>query len=143
MVGTNNLNIVPHMLCIADINETQFQLSDQVKRWLLEMGCQQYEDIFKKHGYFKLSFIAGMTAEVLLLLISFVDFIKVHRYQDLKYIGIKIRGHILRLERAAKDLKYFVFKKPENDVSISTHIYIYIIIWDSFHENGPSFISIK
>eukprot|EP00731_Ephydatia_muelleri_P007824 Em0004g162a len=40
----------------------------------------------ERHGYFKLSFIAGMTAE------------------DLKFIGIQRRGYILRLEKAAKDL---------------------------------------
>ena len=30
-------------------------------------------------------------------------------------------------------------------VHVSLHVYIYniIYIWDSFHENGPSFISIK
>ena len=41
-------------------------LSDQVRQWLADVECPlEYVDLFERHGYFKLSFIAGMTAEVL------------------------------------------------------------------------------
>ena len=48
------------------MNEREFMLSDQVRQWLGKMECLlEYAEMFEKHGYFKLSFVAGMTAEVL------------------------------------------------------------------------------
>ena len=48
------------------VNEREFVLSDQVRQWLGEKEClPEYAEMFEKHGYFKLSFVAGMTAEVL------------------------------------------------------------------------------
>lgn len=47
------------------VNEREFKLSDQVRQWLADVECPpEYADMFERHGYFKLSFIAGMTAEV-------------------------------------------------------------------------------
>ena len=48
------------------MNEREFMLSDQVRQWLGEKEClPEYAEMFEKHGYFRLSFVAGMTAEVL------------------------------------------------------------------------------
>ena len=65
-----NIRLVPYcsIFHVPEIlvNEREFMLSDQVRQWLADVECPlEYVDMFERHGYFKLSFIAGMTAEVL------------------------------------------------------------------------------
>ena len=56
-----------HDLLATLVNEREFALSEEAHQWLAGMKCpQEYIELFEKHGYFKLSFIATMTAEVLL-----------------------------------------------------------------------------
>ncbi|KAL5496346.1 hypothetical protein EMCRGX_G012610 [Ephydatia muelleri] len=90
------------------VNEREFMLSDQVRQWLADVECPlEYVDLFERHGYFKLSFIAGMTAE------------------DLKFIGIQRRGYILRLEKAAKDLPpYCIISELNCDENMNVGIWL-------------------
>ena len=64
-----NLHIAPLMLYFALLatlmtDEAVFKIRHKVRNWLRSMKCSEYEEIFEKHGYFKLSFVAEMKAEV-------------------------------------------------------------------------------
>ena len=95
------------------MNEAAFRLTVKLREWLNKNDIlPEYAEVLEQHGYFNLSFIAGLNIEVR----STRSTLGFHLYpvvcflvQDFEAMGLKDRGHVLRLKRCAQKLAPFNF----------------------------------
>ena len=95
------------------MNEAAFRLTVKLREWLNNNDIlPEYAEVLEQHGYINLSFIAGLNIEVR----STRSTLGFHLYpvvcflvQDFEAMGLKDRGHVLRLKRCAQKLAPFNF----------------------------------
>ncbi|KAL5496453.1 hypothetical protein EMCRGX_G012737 [Ephydatia muelleri] len=84
------------------VDEDAFKLTDELQTWLTNKELPpDYAAVLEHHGYFDLTFIAGLKVE------------------DCHAMGLNNRGYVLRLVQYAKKLPPFIFKISQPSLELS------------------------